>query len=85
MEFIFLLWIVFALLTISVYTQRGHSAGYGALVGLMLGPVGLIVALTKPNIKGQAAKADETTCPFCAEIIKKEAQVCRHCGRDLGV
>lgn len=23
------------------------------------------------------------TCPFCAESIKKEANVCKHCGRDI--
>jgi rRNA maturation endonuclease Nob1 len=22
-------------------------------------------------------------CPFCAELIKEEAAVCKHCGRDL--
>ena len=22
-------------------------------------------------------------CPFCAEIIKKRASVCKHCGKDV--
>jgi hypothetical protein len=22
-------------------------------------------------------------CPFCAEIIKKRAKVCKHCGKDV--
>lgn len=23
-------------------------------------------------------------CPFCAEIIKKRAKICKHCGKDIG-
>ena len=26
---------------------------------------------------------DETECPFCAEVVKKKAKVCKHCGRDM--
>jgi len=37
-----------------------------------------------PNIPDAGKSgADETTCPFCAETIKKAAKVCKHCGRDL--
>ncbi len=28
-------------------------------------------------------EADEKECPFCAEIIKAKAKVCRYCGREL--
>jgi hypothetical protein len=44
------LWLISTLLTIQIYQQRGHSVGFGILVGVLLGPLGVVVALTKPDV-----------------------------------
>ena len=31
-----------------------------------------------------AQVVDTKTCPYCAEVIKAAAIVCKHCGRDVG-
>jgi hypothetical protein len=35
----------------------------------------------RPDVLTQ--KDDSKECPYCAEIIKKKAKICRFCGREL--
>lgn len=56
--------------------QNGIIFSFGAVV---FGCV-LIYAGKDPTI---GLNASEKKCPYCAELIKVEAKVCRHCGKDL--
>lgn len=50
----------------------------GAAVGIVM----LVLKLARRNA-AQATAARR--CPFCSAISEAEANVCRGCGRDLGV
>ena len=56
---------------------------YGSMLFIVALPHALImkrddVALERIQLSQGAKK-----CPHCAEIIKEDAKVCKHCGRDV--
>ena len=87
---IIIIWLLFGLVSAVVASNKGRSGCGWFLLGVLLGPFGFILALAvtqdqKAIESKSLAKGENKKCPFCAEIIKKEAIVCKHCGRELPV
>ena len=56
---------------------------FGAALFIVALPMAILATPERGAVERQKREAGLTKCPFCAEYIKKEASVCRFCGRDI--
>jgi hypothetical protein len=79
MEF-FVFWLLFgAAFGMWAAQKRGYSLAIGAVFGAILGILAPLMLFVSGVSKGEQSKK----CPDCAEFVKADAKVCKHCGCKL--
>jgi hypothetical protein len=90
MIFLTIAWFVFAII-IGVAAHSRKRSGFGwFLLSLIFSPllttVWLLILprrLTRTRREAIEMLRSLRECPYCAETIKREAKVCKHCQREL--
>ena len=79
--------ILVGLIPAAIAKSKGRSFGlwwlYGSLIFIVALPLALMM---RPNIQGLDEQAKLTgfrKCSYCAEFVRPDAIVCKHCGRDI--
>jgi hypothetical protein len=60
--------------------KKGFAIAGGVVAGLLLGPLAILLFFVRGIF---SMKEQQQKCPHCAEWIRPEAKVCKHCHKDL--
>lgn len=82
---IIIIWIGLGIVGAMIASGKGNSGCGGFALGVLLGPIGLLIAFFSSDDEKEKRRklGDTKKCPYCAEYVKQDAIVCKHCGRTL--
>jgi amino acid transporter len=67
-------WFIFAIAATMIGAKKG--LGFSAfMLGLFLGPLGILIVLL--------SQGNRKNCPYCKELVNKDATRCPHCQKEF--
>lgn len=69
-----ILWLICGVIAAAIGSNKGEGC-LAFIVGLLLGPLGILVAVI--------SKGNRWVCPYCKETIAKGATICKHCKKEI--
>jgi hypothetical protein len=79
--------VLIGLIPAAVAQSKGHSFVlwwlFGAALFIVALPCALMLKSDASAIEAKAIAEGSRKCPYCAELVKAEASVCRYCQREL--
>ena len=85
----FIVWLILCAVAGTIADKKGRMGWAYFTISFFLSPlVGILIAvaqspITKNIEKQQIQSGEARKCPHCAELVKLEAKICKHCGKDL--
>ena len=81
-------WTLLGLIPAAIAQSKGRDFFlwwlYGFLIFIVALPHALLLSADAEAIDQRKLDEGGRRCPYCAEIVKSTANVCRYCHRDIG-
>lgn len=73
------IYITFVIAGMALAGAKNRSVIGWMLIVLLFSPFAFLILLCLPSLPGTEPETGEKRCDMCAEFIKKDALICKHC------